>query len=151
MERIEGNLNELDTEPENILPTIEKWRDMYGGVFKVWYGPAPTIILADPEHIQAILNRDVDVQYYHKGYEYEFKPWLGESILLASGDVWRSKRKKMNPAFHHEKLRFSIFNSIEQCTLRLIEKWENVEKTKTLDLHSELNKLGLDIIGRSGR
>lgn len=77
---------------EDILPAIERWRKTYGSLFKVnqlayfsekfqvWYGNQPTVILTDPDDIKQLLNREVDINFYCKGYDHEFRPWLGDSI-----------------------------------------------------------------------
>lgn len=132
---------------EVILPIMQKWQKQYGKTFKVWYGLQPTIILTDIELVKQLLNRDHDIQNFCKGmkievlveeklnllfegYEYEFKPWLGDSILLSTGDIWKRKRKLMSPAFHFDKLHNNLFKICIDCTQKLVHILENSSKTQ---------------------
>ncbi|ELR12027.1 cytochrome p450 superfamily protein [Acanthamoeba castellanii str. Neff] len=95
-------------EEGRILEKIQEWRDKYGPVFRVWYeSTTPTLFLTDPELVKNLLNGQTD------GYDKEFKPFLGNSILLSYGDVWRRKRRLMSPAFYSKNLHalYPIFAS----------------------------------------
>jgi cytochrome P450 len=59
---------------------------------RVPHSTTPTVFLTDPDLVKSLLNGQTDVNYYCKGYDKEFKPFLGNSILLSYGDVWRRKR-----------------------------------------------------------
>lgn len=124
----------------------------------------PTIILCQVEMIKLLLNREHDIQFYEKGlerkkncqfdshqigidlgYDNEFRPWLGESILLSKGETWKRKRRLMSPAFHFDHLQ-PISQVCINCTEQLIKKWKSelISKSKNvlqLELSQEIAKV----------
>lgn len=62
---------------------ITKGKD-YKDVIKLWAGPKLMVFLADPRDIELILSSQV---YLDKSPEYRFfKPWLGNGLLISSGE-----------------------------------------------------------------
>lgn len=125
------------------MGALEKWRIEHGECFKLWYGIQPTVVVASARLVQEVL---ADEAHYSKGYDHEFRPWLGDSILLSSGENWREKRMLLSKAFHHRTLHAHIFPVVEACTKHLLERWSGGNKG-AVDLHAELAGLGLHIVG----
>ena len=55
----------------------------------------------------------------------------------------------MGPAFRYDKMN-NIFNVCVEISNRLISRWSNFSINSEIDLHSELTKLSLDIVGKAG-
>jgi cytochrome P450 len=92
------------------------------GCFVVWYGRySPCLVLCDPALVRSVLRAprgttrsDDHADAFVKGYEDEFRPWLGgDSILLARGHSWYRKRRLCAPAFQSHRLEHAF-----QCCLR---------------------------------
>lgn len=65
---------------------ITKGKD-YKEVIKLWAGPKLMVFLADPRDVELILSSQV---YLDKSPEYRFfKPWLGNGLLISSGELNR--------------------------------------------------------------
>jgi hypothetical protein len=63
---------------------IRKGKD-FKDVIKLWAGPKLMVFLADPRDIELVLSSQV---YLDKSPEYRFfKPWLGNGLLISSGEV----------------------------------------------------------------
>ncbi|KAI9563271.1 hypothetical protein GHT06_010729 [Daphnia sinensis] len=87
----------------------------------------------------------------NKGASYKaLLPWLGQGLLVSSGDLWRSRRKLMTPAFHFYALKnyFKIFNEQSRILSRIIgEMYKSYPETKgEIDVYPYLARCSLDII-----
>lgn len=109
----------------------------YGNVARAVLGNSLIVFLTHPNDIEKILNSTVHIQ---KSDEYRFfKPWLGEGLLISSGEKWRNDRKLIAPAFHQNVLKsfVSIFNS---NSLDVVEKLRK-EVGKVFDVHDYMSEV----------
>ncbi|XP_026681269.1 cytochrome P450 4g15-like [Diaphorina citri] len=89
------------------LEVEEKFLDT---VVKIWFGPRLIILLKDPRDVEIILSSHVHID---KSPEYRFfKPWLGNGLLISTGEKWRTHRKLIAPTFHLNVLKsfLDLFN-----------------------------------------
>lgn len=67
-----------------VFKTIIKKGKEYNEVIKLWIGPKLLVFLVDPRDIELVLSSQV---YLEKSPEYRFfKPWLGNGLLISSGE-----------------------------------------------------------------
>lgn len=114
----------------------------YDNVARVWIGPQLLIFLTHPADVEIILGSSVHID---KSDEYRFfKPWLGNGLLISSGDHWRSHRKLIAPAFHQNVLKSFVgtFNSNSLNVVRRLEK----EIGKVFDVHDYMSETTVDIL-----
>lgn len=73
-----------------------------------------------------------------------FKPWLGDGLLITSGDKWRGHRKMIAPTFHMNILKTFVplfyENSVDLVN-RLRDK-----VGKEFDCHDYLSAVTVDIL-----
>lgn len=117
---------------------------MYGGgeVARIFIGNKLVVFLTNPNDVEIILNSNVHLQ---KSDEYRyFKPWLGDGLLISSGDKWRNHRKIIAPAFHQNVLKtfVNIFNSNSRAVTERLAK----EKGKVFDVHEYMSEVTVDIL-----
>lgn len=115
---------------------------MYGNVARAILGNSLVVFLTHPNDIEKILNSQVHIQ---KSDEYRFfKPWLGDGLLVSSGEKWRNDRKLIAPAFHQNVLKsfVSIFNS---NSLDVVEKLRK-EVGREFDVHDYMSEATVDIL-----
>lgn len=115
---------------------------MYGNVARAFLGNSLIVFLTHPNDIEKILNSNVHIQ---KSDEYRFfKPWLGNGLLISSGEKWRNDRKLIAPAFHQNVLKsfVSIFNS---NSLDVVDKLKK-EVGKEFDVHDYMSEATVDIL-----
>ncbi|XP_008474809.1 cytochrome P450 4g15-like [Diaphorina citri] len=98
--------------PHDIYTRVNKlgleWEDK--PVVKVWVGPRLLVFLKDPRDVEIILSSHVHID---KSPEYRFfKPWLGNGLLISTGEKWRAHRKLIAPTFHLNVLKsfLDLFN-----------------------------------------
>lgn len=114
----------------------------YGDVGRGWLGNNLLVALTHPNDIEKILNSNVHIQ---KSDEYRFfKPWLGNGLLISSGDKWRNDRKLIAPAFHMNVLRsfVQIFNT---NSLAVVERMRK-EVGNVFDVHDYMSEVTVDIL-----
>lgn len=125
-----GNLGDIPKGDRlSFMYQLEKWRHEYGPVYKIWIGPIPMVVVADPVVCRDTLARDP--QDFAKGPTYKsLQPWLGRSILLSEGSRWGHKRDVMARAFRLAALK-SFVPCFQGCTERLASRWrELIEKNE---------------------
>jgi cytochrome P450 len=64
-----------------------------------WIGPVPTLFPLSPDIVSLFMASS---RHSKKGMLYKcLQPWLGDGLLLSSGEKWSMRRKQLTPAFHH--------------------------------------------------
>lgn len=124
------------------------FRNFYGRSFefgktaKVWAGPRLLVFLTDPRDVEIILSSHVHID---KSPEYRFfKPWLGDGLLISTGQKWRAHRKLIAPTFHLNVLKsfIDLFNKNSRETVNKLEK----ELGKEFDCHDYMSEATVEIL-----
>jgi cytochrome P450 len=87
-----------------MLYTLQRLANEYRkqGIFRYYLGSMPIVVIYEAHHMETILGNSVLIK---KPQEYDLiQNWLGESLLTSGGNVWKRKRKLLNPAFHVKNL-----------------------------------------------
>ncbi|XP_046978516.1 cytochrome P450 4g15-like [Vanessa cardui] len=128
--------------PEELITMALEYADQYGTVVRGWLGTKLLIFLSDPDDVEVILNSQVHID---KASEYRFfKPWLGEGLLISSGEKWRSHRKMIAPTFHINILK-SFVGIFNQNSKNVVEKMRG-ETGKVFDVHDYMSGVTVDIL-----
>ncbi|XP_058814197.1 cytochrome P450 4g15-like [Topomyia yanbarensis] len=138
-----GNANMLlGKTHDEIMKRAVELSYVYGSVARGWIGYHLVVFLTDPADIEIILNSYV---HLNKSSEYRFfKPWLGDGLLISSGDKWKSHRKLIAPAFHMNVLKtfIDVFND---NSLAVVERMRK-EVGKVFDVHDYMSEVTVDIL-----
>ncbi|XP_012524924.1 cytochrome P450 4C1 [Monomorium pharaonis] len=116
------------------------------GIFIQWLGPVPLIYLFKPEYLEKILPSTVNIT---KGSDYNLiKPWLGNGLILSTGQKWFHDRKLIGPTFHFTILeQFAIIQSEKaEILLKCIKKETEKYPGKAINIFPFLMRVALDII-----
>lgn len=114
----------------------------YGNVTRGWIGSNLLVALTDPADIELILGSSLHIT---KSDEYRFfKPWLGDGLLISSGDRWRHHRKLIAPAFHQNVLK-SFIGTFNSNSLNVVDKLRK-EIGKEFDVHDYMSEITVDIL-----
>ncbi|CAH2092169.1 unnamed protein product [Euphydryas editha] len=132
----------IGKKPEELVTLALEYAEKYGTVVRGWLGTKLLIFLTDPNDVEVILNSHVHID---KASEYRFfKPWLGEGLLISSGEKWRSHRKMIAPTFHINILK-SFVNIFNQNSKNVVEKMKG-EVGKVFDVHDYMSGVTVDIL-----
>lgn len=116
--------------------------NVYGHVFRAWIGHKLVVFLSDPRDIELILGSHVHID---KSDEYRFfQPWLGNGLLISTGEKWRTHRKLIAPAFHMNVLKsfMPTFNDNSRYVIKRLSK----EVGKEFDCHDYMSEATVDIL-----
>lgn len=111
-------------------------------MIKLWIGPKLLVFLVDPRDVEVILSSHV---YIDKSTEYRFfKPWLGNGLLISTGQKWRAHRKLIAPTFHLNVLKsfIDLFNANSRA---VVEKMRR-EQGKEFDCHDYMSECTVEIL-----
>nr|AGQ03780.1 cytochrome P450 4G11 [Apis cerana cerana] len=137
-----GNALDLFGSHDAIFSTVLKKAENFTDVVKIWIGPKLIICLIDPRDVEIILSSNV---YIDKSTEYRFfKPWLGDGLLISTGQKWRNHRKLIAPTFHLNVLKsfIDLFNANARSVVEEMRK----ENGKEFDCHNYMSELTVDIL-----
>ena len=137
-----GDLRELTPYNEarfmDLLAKLQKERCKLD---KVWVGPFYcSVSLCHPSVVKKVLKEPKSPLYRL------LKPWLGDGLLLSSGDKWFRNRRLLTPAFHYGILKpyVPVYND---CLKVFLEKWKNAERlNEPVKIFDTIGPLSLDII-----
>ncbi|XP_006559403.1 cytochrome P450 4G11 isoform X2 [Apis mellifera] len=137
-----GNALDLFGSPDAMFSQVLKKAENFKDVVKIWVGPKLVICLIDPRDVEIILSSNV---YIDKSTEYRFfKPWLGDGLLISTGQKWRNHRKLIAPTFHLNVLKsfIDLFNANARSVVEKMRK----ENGKEFDCHNYMSELTVDIL-----
>ncbi|CAH1400025.1 unnamed protein product [Nezara viridula] len=137
-----GTLSEFSGGAHMVFENMVKKCHEYGDVIKFWIGPRLLVFLADPADIELILSSHVHID---KAPEYQFfQPWLGDGLLISTGNKWRNHRKLIAPTFHLNILKsfIPLFNSNSRGVATKLKK----EVGKEFDCHDYMSEATVEIL-----
>ena len=122
----------------------------HGDVVRLRLGPYRSHLLFHPDHIEALLTREWSSFIRFKKLMDVVRQWNGDSLLLAEGDEWRARRRKVMPAFQTKRLPDYGAMAVDEA-LALCRKLEQgaVDRRLTIDTDMIMARLTLDIATRT--
>ncbi|KAI8440355.1 hypothetical protein MSG28_001689 [Choristoneura fumiferana] len=111
------------------------------GMVKLWIGPRLMVFLYDPRDVELILSSHVLID---KADDYRFfKPWLGNGLLISTGQKWRSHRKLIAPTFHLNVLKsfIDLFNANSRTVVEKLKK-----ESADFDCHDYMSECTVEIL-----
>ncbi|KAF5291228.1 hypothetical protein FQR65_LT11463 [Abscondita terminalis] len=108
----------------------------------IWLGPNLHVAVYDTRDVERILK----TKGVEKADEYKYlKPWLGESILLSSGNKFKFNKKLIMPSFHVNNLKrfMDVFND---HSLTLVESLREKVGCGEFDIEKYLSKCTMDVL-----
>ncbi|XP_014485680.1 PREDICTED: cytochrome P450 4g15 [Dinoponera quadriceps] len=137
-----GNALMLLGSSDTIFRSIYRKSFEYDQIIKVWLGPKLIVFIMDPRDVEVILSSHI---YIDKASEYRFfKPWLGDGLLLSTGQKWRAHRKLIAPTFHLNVLKsfIDLFNANSRAVVERMRK----ENDKEFDCHDYMSECTVEIL-----
>ncbi|KAI5641164.1 cytochrome p450 domain-containing protein [Phthorimaea operculella] len=110
-------------------------------VVRAWIGPRLIVFLYDPRDVELILSSHIHID---KADDYKFfKPWLGNGLLISTGQKWRSHRKLIAPTFHLNVLKsfIDLFNANSRAVVDKLKK-----EAGEFDCHDYMSECTVEIL-----
>ncbi|XP_074373574.1 cytochrome P450 72A397-like [Apium graveolens] len=144
-------INLSDDAVARAIPFIHHTVEKYGKNSFMWFGPAPRLLVTDPELIKEVMNKN---NIFKKIKQNPIVRMFSHGLASIDGDQWAQHKKLLAPAFHLHKLKnIALMLPVMyiSCT-ELVSKWEEkVEKNGwcELDIAPYLHTLTSDVISRT--
>ncbi|GAB4819482.1 hypothetical protein N2152v2_006528 [Parachlorella kessleri] len=133
----------------------DKWRQQLGGIYAIFLGKAPVVVLTDPKLIrQASVSKFKS--FHDRSRFIDADPGkdkrvrsLQAGLLMAKGGYWASVRAAMQPLFHQAALQgyTPLMNAEAE---RLADKLgAAAESGQPLEVHALLKRVTLAVIGQA--
>jgi cytochrome P450 len=112
-----------------------------GPLFRIPLGPRTLTLIAHPDDLRLVL------QEQHKDYPRgkvvdPIRPMLGNGLPMTDADVWRRKRRAMQPGFNKPRIA-QLTDTMSTVTKRYVDKFRAGD---SLDAHDLMMRLSRDII-----
>lgn len=140
-----GVITVLKERTENRLKLWEEWEtNANGRDLFMFAGPKAQITVNNRLTLNHIIK---STELISKGMTYDFlKPLIGQSLLVNDGELWKSRRSLMNPAFHSRLLKINFTPIILKHSLIFRDFLRNEDKIIKIDVSKWLNLVALGIL-----
>ncbi|KAJ3598539.1 hypothetical protein NHX12_002048 [Muraenolepis orangiensis] len=120
------------------------WAKNYPFAFPIWFGPFLSILNCHhPHYIKTVVSSSEpkdDIAYRF------IKPWIGDGLLVTSGQKWFSHRRLLTPGFHFNILKPYVKLTAD-CSKVMLDKWEGYSQTNELfEVSGDVSLMSLDNI-----
>ncbi|CAH2310734.1 cytochrome P450 4B1-like [Pelobates cultripes] len=120
------------------------WAEQYPNAFPMWVGNFfANLVIIHPEYAKAILGRSDP----KTPIAYNFLvPWIGNGLLVLSGETWFQHRRLLTSGFHYDVLKPYI-KLISDSTNIMLGNWEPLcSKGQSVELFQHVSLMALDSI-----
>lgn len=116
---IGGYMVGMFSTPEECFENIHRICQENRPIFKWSHLHTDSVELVNPGDMELVLNSQ---KHMEKSYVYNFlRNWLGDGLLLSTGEKWHTRRKLLTPAFHLQIMQ-EFLVSFNEETEELVKK-----------------------------
>ncbi|WP_216209247.1 cytochrome P450 [Amycolatopsis aidingensis] len=114
----------------------------YGELVRVYLGPKPVYFVTSPELTHQVLVTDAGG--YGKGAMFDkFRPFVGNGLVMSSGDFHLRQRRLIQPAFHRSRIaRYA--ETMRESVSELTDTWR---PGQTREVNEDMQALAVRIVG----
>ncbi|UUU25108.1 cytochrome P450 [Streptomyces sp. DSM 40750] len=129
-----------------LIELLSQVREQLGGVAAFRLGPAPTVLVTDPQAVQHVLARQPE-RYVKRSHRARLL--IGDGVLAATGEAWKRQRRLLRSQFTGTGMR-RYEQRITEAARTTAGRWRGYARTgQTLDVGQEMRRFALDTIWRS--
>ncbi len=125
----------------------DSWQ-RYGDVVQFPVPRPPSYLVNDPAAVRHVLQGN------HRNYDKHTLQYsalslvTGEGLLTAPNDVWRARRRLVQPAFHADTLS-AVAAHVDVAVTELASRWRRVPAGFIVDVDEAMMRLALQVVGRA--
>lgn len=129
-----------------LVELLTQVREGLGGIAAFRLGPAPTVLVTDPQAVQHVLAQHPE-RYVKRSHR--ARVLLGDGVLSATGAAWKQQRRLLQAQFTGTGMR-RYEHRITDAARTTAGRWAEYARTgQTLDVGQEMRRFALDAIWRS--
>ncbi|XP_065891836.1 cytochrome P450 4B1-like isoform X2 [Dysidea avara] len=139
-----GHVSQMDMGEANVN-RLTRYHIEFPDLYVSFFGPfLPNVVITSPEHRKTILkSTEPKADFY-----YFLVDWIGDGLLLSSGEKWFQHRKMLTPGFHFDILK-SYVPIVNEVTHTLLDIWqEHSDKGTSFNVVDYASLYTLDILLR---
>ncbi|MEV8406718.1 cytochrome P450 [Streptomyces niveus] len=134
------------SEGGELVELLTEVRGRLGGVAAFRLGPAPTVLVTDPEAVRHVLARYPD-RYVKRSHRARLL--IGDGVLAATGTAWKSQRRLLQSQFTGPGMR-RYEQRITEAARTTAARWQEYARTgQSFDVGQEMRRFALDAIWRA--
>ncbi|GMR35745.1 hypothetical protein PMAYCL1PPCAC_05940 [Pristionchus mayeri] len=146
-----GAVYQFKLNSKEFFEQLDQWHEYFCrvdpkrmGMVKLWLGPFPVVSVVWPDFIKTILESNTLLK---KSNNYDIvRRWIGDGLLVSSGEKWQKRRKMLTPAFHFNVLR-NYHEVFTRCGAMFVERLdEKADTNREVDIFPYLKRCAMDII-----
>uniref|UniRef100_A0A667YLQ0 aromatase n=1 Tax=Myripristis murdjan TaxID=586833 RepID=A0A667YLQ0_9TELE len=126
------------------LDKVVKWGEQYPFAFQIWFGPFVSFLnIHHPDYVKTLLSTTEPKDDF--GYRFII-PWIGDGLLVSSGQKWFRNRRLLTPGFHYDILKPYV-KLMSDSAKTMLDKWESYAQTsESFELFEHVSLMTLDSI-----
>ncbi|KUN09207.1 cytochrome P450 [Streptomyces yokosukanensis] len=129
-----------------LIELLSRVRERCGGIAAFRLGPAPTVLVTDPQAVQHVLARSPEL-YVKRSHRARLL--VGDGVLSAAGAAWKRQRRLLQSQFTGTGMR-RYEHRITEAARTAAGRWDGYARTgQTFDVGVEMRRFALDAIWRS--
>lgn len=133
---------------EDILEWLMKNLREYGGIYRAFMYGAYVYVVSDPRYVDHVLRENW--QNYRKGQAIKrVGILLGNGLMVSEGELWKTQRRLIQPAFHSEAIeRFA--GVIHKTSTELLSRWIILaQQERSINVTREVSLWVLEVVLRA--
>ncbi|MFD3518383.1 cytochrome P450 [Streptomyces sp. NPDC058657] len=129
-----------------LVELLAQVREQCGGVAAFRTGPAPTVLVTDPQAVQHVLAQHPD-RYTKRSHRARLL--VGDGVLAATGEEWKRQRRLLQSQFTGTGMR-RYEHRITAAARATAARWQEYARSgQTFDVGDEMRHYALDAIWRA--
>ncbi|MFI6492325.1 cytochrome P450 [Streptomyces sp. NPDC050564] len=129
-----------------LVELLSQVHERLGGIAAFRLGPAPTVLVTDPQAVQHVLARHPE-RYVKRSHR--ARVLIGDGVLAATGAAWKRQRRLLQSQFTGTGMR-RYERRITEAARTTAGRWREYARTgQSIDVGQEMRRFALDAIWRS--
>ncbi|MGA2412450.1 MAG: cytochrome P450 [Candidatus Binataceae bacterium] len=130
---------------EDLLEWMSHQFERFGDIYKASVYGTSAYVTRDPQHAVYVLRGNW--RNYKKGLLLKrIALLLGNGLMASEGELWKTQRRMIQPAFHHSALT-ALTKVITTSNVALLRKWEEAaRKRASVNVTRDVSSMVLEIV-----
>lgn len=139
-----GPAEKYDASRDLLSWLIENFKK-YGDIYKAYIYGCDVYVVSDPQYADHVLRENW--RNYKKGQAIErIALLLGNGLMVSEGELWKTQRRMMQPAFHQEAVG-ALMDTVLKANTELLLSWERAAKENaSVDVTQDVSTVILEVI-----